>query len=49
MKRSSHPYCVLGGCSFLRFDEKIEMMGHHPEKGVMLSGKKDDLNMKTLL
>ena len=49
MKRISHPYCVLGGCSFLRFDEKIEMMGHHPEKGVMLSGKKNDLNMKTLL
>ena len=31
------------------FDRETEIMGHHPEKGVMLSGKKNDLNMKTLL
>jgi hypothetical protein len=37
MKRSSHPYCVLGGCSFLRFDEKIEIMGSNYKGGVVLS------------
>ena len=37
MKRSSHTYYVLGGCSLLGFDGENEMMSCHSKEGVMLS------------
>lgn len=37
MKRSSHPYCVLGNCSFLGFGGEIGMMGCNYKGGVVLS------------
>lgn len=37
MKRSIHPYCALGNCSFWGFDREIEIMGSNYKGGVVLS------------